>query len=137
MPRKKKELTDVTKEEAAPIIDQDAEFISDLLEATKLAKIESDEFKLDFTEEEVNLPEAIPVRKAAPKRKPAYLPGDHFYLYFGQKRVKGKWRVRGSFAKLTEKTKEIEMKDGEVITVRIRKQSNPSKTWLARQKDAA
>lgn len=135
MPRKKKEVADVT--EVAPIIDQDAEFISGLLEATKLAKIESDEFKLDFTEEEVNLPEAIPVRKAAPKRKPAYLPGDHFYLYFGHKRVKGKWRVRGSFSKLTDQTKEIEKKDGEIITVHIRKQSNPSKSWIARQKNAA
>ena len=135
MPRKKKEIADVT--EVAPIIDQDAEFISGLLDATKRAKIESDEFKLDFSEEEVNLPSPVEVRKVPPKRKPAYLPGDHFYLYFGQKRVNGKWRVRGSFAKLTDKTKEIEKKDGEIITVHIRKQSNPSKSWIARQKNAA
>jgi hypothetical protein len=137
MPRKKKELTDVTKEESAKFVDQDSEFISGLLEATKLAKLESDDFKLDFSEDEINLPEPIPVRQATPKRKPAYLPGDHFYLYFGHKRVKGKWKVRGSFAKLTKETKQIERKDGEIVTVHIRKQSNPSKAWLARKKDAA
>ena len=142
MPRKKKELADVT--------DQDTEFISGLLEATELAKKEN--LTLDFTEEEINLPRPVEVKKHNPsgkKPKPRYLLGDRFYTYMGYKRVKGKWHGSGSFMKITDKTKKVEksvLVDGELTTitevVRIRKQSNPSKTWLARQegpwkKDAA
>lgn len=144
MPRKKKEA----------IIDFESEFIKGIADATERAGLE--DLSLKFTPEEINLPEPIDARKplmdealqaagTVKKSKPRYVRGDKFYLYLDQRRVKGKWRGAGQFMKITGETKTIERtlldEDGyefvEQIEVQIRKQSKPSKAWLARHKDAA
>lgn len=153
MGRKKKEIL-IDVETAG--LDFEGEFIASLNEQTKLAKLE--DLDLKFSPEEINLPEPIDTRTAEDiraagtvrKSKPRYVRGDRFYLYLGQKRVNGKWRGAVEHVRITEEEKTVEVltkvwdaEKQEVVKkyvnvdVRVRKQSKPSKAYLARQKEAA
>lgn len=149
MARKKKEI----------IVDQEADFIASLKDEAMRDGLE--DLSLKFSAEEINLPEPIVIRNpglsdvdgalqaaaSKPKSKPRYVPGNRFYLYLGQKRVKGKWKGAVEHVRVTEEEKTVDVltkvwnsERGEVVKkyvptdVRVRKESRQSKAFIERER---